>query len=486
MNHDAGRFALVRQIHSDWLGWLLAILVFAGYTAFSVWQWTNFVAPSWDLGIFTQLLERYSTASEPIVTIKGPDYNLWGDHFHPILVLLTPLYWLFPSGLTLMIAQNALFAISIVPITWLARSRMGRAGSLIALSYALSWGLANAVAVQFHEIAFAVPLLAYGLVFYMCGRMWPAMVFVGAIVFVKEDLGLTVAAFGVVAAVTAWRRRESPMPWLGLNAWGIMWFILAVFVIVPAFNTQGQWDYTDRVSDAGLIDQLLAFVTPAQKWMTVGLLILLGGVIALRSPLILMIVPTLAWRFLGNVDYYWGWTWHYSAVLMPIVTVAAIDGYERWRAAREQADEAEHAEQTNPPNQADQPDQRSGRGRAVALAVGVTALASSLFMVGTGPVRHVWHDYYVWDPDGSRAALAHLEELGADEQSVVAADISHLAYLVPHYETYWQGTMDGVVPDAWVVQLNDQVEDKIAYAHNRWGGTWTAHVHGHVALLTND
>ncbi|MDP9806480.1 putative membrane protein [Trueperella bonasi] len=98
------RASIIREVHSDRLGWVLAGVMFAGYTAFSVWQWRNFAAPSWDLGIFTQLLERYRTLSEPIVQIKGPGYNLWGDHFHPILVLLTPLYALFPSGLTLMVA----------------------------------------------------------------------------------------------------------------------------------------------------------------------------------------------------------------------------------------------------------------------------------------------------------------------------------------------------------------------------------------------
>lgn len=133
---------MIHEIHSDRLGWVLAGVMFASYTAFSVWQWRNFATPSWDLGIFTQLLERYSTLSEPIVQIKGPGYNLWGDHFHPILILLTPLYALFPSGLTLMVAQNALFAVSVVPITWLARERMGKSGTFVALAYALSWGLA--------------------------------------------------------------------------------------------------------------------------------------------------------------------------------------------------------------------------------------------------------------------------------------------------------------------------------------------------------
>lgn len=466
------------------LGWLLAGLVFAGYTAFSIWQWNNFVSPSWDLGIFTQLLDRYRNLAEPIVTIKGPGYHLWGDHFHPVLVVLTPLFAVFPTGLTLLIAQNALFAISVVPITKLARERMGRAGTVLAVAYALSWGLANAVAVQFHEIAFAVPFLAFGLVSYVSGRIWLATAWIGALVFVKEDLGLTVAAFAAVMAWDARRSRgatpadglntaasdhaRSIAPWLGL--WGVGWFVLALFVIIPAFNTAGSWDYTNRIDDLAPLEQVGNFLTPASKWITVGLLILLGGVVALRSPLMVLVAPTLAWRFVGNVEYYWGWTWHYSAVLMPIVVVAAIDGYSRL-----------------------------AKAPAVRGGAGVISLASALAMVGTGPIAQVWHNWYVWDPDGSRAALAELDESRkagvsaadtaqgkvntGDERLVVASDITHLAYLAPDYEVHWTGSMGEVIPQAWVVELDEPAQVKVEYAARRWGGQWIAHEYGKVALI---
>ncbi|WP_206750436.1 DUF2079 domain-containing protein [Trueperella bialowiezensis] len=506
------------RLMSDRLGWVLAGLAFAGYSAFSLWQWANFAAPSWDLGIFTQLLDRYRNFAEPIVAIKGPGYNLWGDHFHPILFLLTPIFALFPSGLTLLIVQNALFAVSIVPVTWLARRQLGRPGAAVALAYALSWGLANAVAVQFHEIAFAVPLLAFGLACYVSGRPRAAIIWIAALVFVKEDLGLTVAAFAGVGlwdarraswsaasrgttpsyaqrqnlAARAWLGRASP--WICLGLWGVGWFVASVFFIIPTFNTAGGWDYTDRIDDVTFAEQLLGFATPWQKWFTLGLLILLGGIIALRSPLMVMIVPTLAWRFIGNIEHYWGWTWHYSAVLMPIVVVAGIDGYRRFAASR--ADESD-------------PDAcEPGASREhVKIAASAVALTSSLVMVGSGPLAHVAHGWYVWDPAGSQQALADLADVererhersagnqaegeqadagGQAERLVVASDISHLAYLAPDYEVYWTGSMGNVIPQAWVVQLDEPVADKVAYAQARWGGTWEARVHGDVALLLPD
>ena len=80
------------------------------YTYYSLQQMKHWITPSWDLAIFTQMAQAYSHFSVPIVPIKGPDFNLWGDHFHPILVLLGPIYALFPSPTTLLVVQNALVA----------------------------------------------------------------------------------------------------------------------------------------------------------------------------------------------------------------------------------------------------------------------------------------------------------------------------------------------------------------------------------------
>ena len=144
------------------------VFAFVIYTAMSWVMWDNYISPSWDLGIFTQLADRYASLETPIVNIKGEGYNLLGDHFHPILVLLGPFFWLFPTGFTLLVIQAFLFAISAWPIVSLAEEKLGRVPAvLVGGSYVLSWGLLNAVWSQFHEIAFAVPLLAYGLVWWV-------------------------------------------------------------------------------------------------------------------------------------------------------------------------------------------------------------------------------------------------------------------------------------------------------------------------------
>jgi hypothetical protein len=104
----------------------------------------------------------YAGLGAPLAPLKGPGVHLLGDHFHPILILLAPIYRLFPSPLTLLIVQAALLALSAVPMTRLAVARFGTRGGLaIGTAYGLSWSIQQAAGFDFHEICFAVPLLAF-------------------------------------------------------------------------------------------------------------------------------------------------------------------------------------------------------------------------------------------------------------------------------------------------------------------------------------
>ena len=83
---------------------------------YSIVQWeTMKPVPSWDLAIFSELAKAYAHFQTPIVPVKGDGYNLLGDHFHPILILLGPIWRLFPTPLSLLITQDLLLAFSAWP-----------------------------------------------------------------------------------------------------------------------------------------------------------------------------------------------------------------------------------------------------------------------------------------------------------------------------------------------------------------------------------
>ena len=95
----------------------VGLVVTALYSLWSWRQWARFEVPSWDLGIFTQIFRAYAELRSPIVPIKGPDFMILGDHWHPLLAILAPAYWIHPSGLTLLIVQALLIGLSAVIVT---------------------------------------------------------------------------------------------------------------------------------------------------------------------------------------------------------------------------------------------------------------------------------------------------------------------------------------------------------------------------------
>lgn len=444
---------------------LVAAAVALVYSLIALVQWRMLEAPSWDLGIFSQLAKAYSTGSAPIVPIKGEGYNLLGDHFHPILVLLGPVWWLWPSPLALLVLQAVLFGVSTYPITRLAIERLRLpTGVALGLAYGFAWGLQFAINTQFHEIAFAVPLLAFGLVSYLRGDAGRSAIWIGALVFVKEDLGLTVAAFGVLLALCQPRRPR--LGW-GLAAWGVVWTVLTTLVILPAFNVASQYDYTGNVAS------LSGLFVPIEKWITVALLICLAGGIGLRSPIILLMLPTLAWRFAGSVEYYWDWRWHYSAVLVPIAIAALLDGIRlaeerRWPftglgAARSRATDAP-AEPTVVGHRLQRPWPYAG------VAVYLSA-ASTLVLAFSFPALRL-ADLGSESPR-MPAALAAIDAV--PEGARVETDLTLMARLVPGAEVYWMGDRSNPLPEYVVFDMQSHVwrnvddPDAARWATDRYG-----------------
>ncbi|MFK8908452.1 DUF2079 domain-containing protein [Streptomyces sp. YS-3] len=307
--------------------YVLAAALFAAYATVSVLRFRRMETLSWDLGIFEQAIRGYAHLRAPVADLKGPGTNILGDHFSPVTALLAPVYRLFPTPVTLLVAQSALFALSAVPVTRAAARLLGRgAGLALGVSYGLSWGLQRAADFDFHEICFAVPLIAFSLEAVLARRWRAALCWALPLVLVKEDLGLTLAALAAVVALRA--RRTSPRAAAyaaGVAAFGIAAVVVTLTVVIPAFNSTGAYDYWNKTGGAG------PFAASGTKLRTLLWLLLPTGLLALRSPLVFAAAPTVGWRFLSSDDHYWSTDWHYSAVLMPVLALALADAVDSGR-----------------------------------------------------------------------------------------------------------------------------------------------------------
>ncbi|MDU0348400.1 DUF2079 domain-containing protein [Actinomyces sp. MRS3W] len=463
----------------DLLPAALAVVVGAAVTiVYSVGQWRSMQVPSWDLAIFSELAKAYSNLEASIVPIKGEGYNLLGDHFHPLLVLLGPVWRLFPTPLALLVVQDLLLAISAWPLTRLATRLLSRpVAAALGVFYVLSWGMQGAVAAQFHEIAFAVPLLAWASAAFVEQRWRTCALWLAPLVLVKEDLGLTVLMAGLAIALRGvqgaaqqpsrrgpawWRRLTTIQLGLGLALFGVAAFLLTVLIILPVLSPSGTWEY--GLSGDGDSTGLLArLISPEVKLATLGMLALTAGLIGLASPWMALVLPTLAWRFLSSKEFYWEWkNWHYNAVLIPIALGALLDVVARLKARRSASASSAPGQAQSPPSasaaraQPEPAPTPSGwlaapvwARWAVALGVGMPLLAG----VATATELPLWSmtqpGYGAVSPRAD--AAAEVMEL-IPEGASVETDLGLLAYLVPDHTVYWVGTAavdtDYVVVDA--------------------------------------
>lgn len=406
--------------------WVLSSIAFGCYWLYATLQWRRFESPSWDLGIFTQVVQQYARLEPPIVTIKGADYNILGDHFHPMLALLAPFYALFPSAYTLLVLQALLIAVSVFFVVKTAHEHLGAAGGwLVGGAYAFSWGVQQAMAVQFHEVALAAPILAISL-WLLLRRAWlSAAIWGGSLVFVKEDLGLTVVVLGLVLA---WRSGK----WIlggALAAWGLVMFILTLRVFLPALNPNDQYDYAHYISVTDVLGDPLGIaaeiLTNDEKMATAVLLVACTGLFLLRSTIGLLVLPTLTWRFLSTNSGHWEQSWHYSLVLMPIAYIAVIDGIAALRRSESRFLRA------------------YARHGAVIVATFAVAISNQL------PLFELRNPEQ-WTT-GARQESARRVLAAVPKGSPVGTDVSLMAYLTSGRQVYYIGQSGNPVVDYLVI-----------------------------------
>ncbi|GAA1559328.1 DUF2079 domain-containing protein [Actinomadura kijaniata] len=320
----------------------VAALFAALYCVHSLMRHALLRSTGYDLGIFEQAVRGYAEFRAPIVPLKEPGFHLLGDHFHPWLAALGPLYRLWPDARLLLVVQAVLIAVSVVPVGRLAIDRLGvRSGVAVMVAYGLSFGLQGAVAFDFHEIALAVPLLAFAMVALAEERWRAAALWTLPVLLVKEDMGLVVAAVGVYLLLRRRWRLGAAMLGGGFAAIAVI-----VLVLIPLWNPKG-YAYFGSVSGGGmvhgspgaggdLLGTLLGFpaslVEHPQKLWLLWMLGVVTAFAALRSPITLIALPVVGYRLVSTISLHWSTERvHYNAILMPILFVALVDAVVRMR-----------------------------------------------------------------------------------------------------------------------------------------------------------
>ena len=310
------------------------------YLYHSLADQARYLTTGYDLGIFDQAIRAYSHFQAPMVPLKGAGYDIFGDHFHPIIALLAPLYWLWDNVNVLLIAQAVLTAVSVPVVYRFARRRASETMSLvIAATYAFGWPIQGLIDFDFHEVAFATPLLALAIDALDRRDDRRLILWCALLLFVREDMGILVALIGALVLA---QRRGARRLGFAMIATGLIVYWLTTSFVIPHFASGHDFAYGNQFGALGhsigsaamnVVTEpwhaVRVFFTPGVKAGTLAWLLLPFAGLSLRSRYALLAVPLLSERFFNDRHNLWTVVFHYNAMPWLVFCLAMVDGADR-------------------------------------------------------------------------------------------------------------------------------------------------------------
>ncbi|MDQ3065344.1 MAG: DUF2079 domain-containing protein [bacterium] len=317
-------------------------ILFAGTgSAIGIYRYMAYL-DGFDFTVFYEAFYAYAHFQIPDSSVRGLNF-FDGDHFHPILLTLVPFYFLFQSPYTLVILQATIVASSVFPVYLFIKNKFHdqTIALLGASAYSLSAGLQWMLFFDFHEILFAIPLIAWSIYFVEHRRWRWLLLVIILLALTKDELYIYIATMGLFLLVTRRNIKSGLLYLIG----GVGGFLLLNKVVMPLLagkRSYDYWSYTqygaslgDAIKNVTLspienIKKIIGDLIAPDARLTLSLwfkpLFYIGAFI---SPYILLAVPLMLARFLSDQTTYSVFTFHYGATIAPIIFMAFIDSLDR-------------------------------------------------------------------------------------------------------------------------------------------------------------
>ncbi len=308
--------------------WTATLVAAIGWSSVAIVRESLFLETRYNTGNFTQAIWATAHGHFMRVTeIGGAEVSRLGVHVDPIIALLAPLWWLWPSPRLLLTAQDVALALGAVPLFWLGRKHLPRErdAALLAIAYLLSptvdWNAATALS----AIAFAVPLLLFAIWYLDEDRLLPFAVTAGAAMFCQEQIGLIVGCLGLWYG---WRRRQLGVG-LAVAATGFAVSAIDFEVVLRHFSGGSPYEARFGGTPSGIVRDL--FTHPLRVASQINAHDLLGVLLAVPvlgfcfgSSIMLAAIPQLALLLLSRRSNDWSWFGANVLPLIPFIYAATV------------------------------------------------------------------------------------------------------------------------------------------------------------------
>lgn len=211
-----------------WCGWVLTVC------AVQLWRLTHLNDTGFDLAIYSQVLWNATHGHGWFSSIQ--DHSYWSDHLEPVLWLYWPLMKLWWSPLWLLWSQTLIIASAVFPLYRLSRRVLSPYLALvIPLLFLIHPSTWNTATIEFHVLSLSIPLIMWAGVLLVEAkvRWWQWALILTPLALVREEMGLVVLGFGVLAAIKkrGWRW------WVPAVVIGVSWSIGARLIQAEFVDT---------------------------------------------------------------------------------------------------------------------------------------------------------------------------------------------------------------------------------------------------------
>lgn len=296
--------------------YLLTVIVFffAIFTYHTLYRHWTYNSNAFDLGIYTQVIYLYSQGVTPMSTLKH--MNILGDHFGPILFLLSPIYKLFPYPEFLLIIQALFVSLSGIFIYHIALDKLkdNLKSILITCVYLSFSGILTAINFDFHLTTisvFPLSLILYAYYFKRWKLYFFSLFF--SLLF-KEDIPIFIVGVGLMSILQKQTR-------IGVltTILGFLSYFLIKNQIMGKLYPGAENGYIDSIDSLSLTinypTKVHTLITLYGQFLFLPFLSILSWV---------TVLPYLLIRFSSLLPHYWGLLFHYNANLAPFLATSAI------------------------------------------------------------------------------------------------------------------------------------------------------------------
>ena len=322
------------------------MVVYAGVFAWlSVARHRSFSTGRFDLGNMVQAL--WNTAEGRFLEstdVTGVQFNRLGAHVDLVLVLFTPLWWVWSSPEMLLVAQAVIVATGALPAFWLGRRWLGddRLALAGAAVYLLFPALQHATLFDFHPVTLAAPLFLFCIWAVEERRPYVLGACAALACLTQEQVGLVVVGLALWMWVRHPDRRRAAV---ALAAGALAWVAIAVMVIIPAFAIDGANPHVSRYAELGDTPGEILATIFTRPWDALAVLATPGRLVylaALLLPLLLLplaapllaaaAIPQLLINLFASSGPVQSVQYHYAVLMVPFLVAAALLGLAQLRA----------------------------------------------------------------------------------------------------------------------------------------------------------